>query len=421
MVANGTDEGKNTIIEEMIAKYSEGFDGGMVDRETKASTRAVVLLTGSTGGLGTHLLQILLDLASVRRIYAFNRRGRAPLAERQKAAFLDRGLDAKLLSSDKLVYLEGDTTSQNLGLPLDVWTEVRDMITIVIHNAWMLDFNKTMSSFEPHVKGTRNLIDLARQGANNSGVRFMFTSSVGTGLGWDSNRGPFPEELQLTADAAIGSGYSESKCVSERILAASGLEATSFRIGQITGSSSNGAWATTDWVPAFVKSSIALGNFPSDPFGVVAWLPPEAIAKAIIGVGLSAEEYTSPSSLSYIRGSSAEKPSFAINLVHPRPVAWDVVISSMAGELPLIPFVNWVQQLQVRSVGATVKDIENIPAIKLLGFFKTMSDGAANVEFSTAKAQATSESMRLLKPLSEEDVQRWMNYWREKMFLNCLQ
>ncbi|KAJ7715956.1 acetyl-CoA synthetase-like protein [Mycena metata] len=246
--ANGIkDGGKNTIIEEMITKYSEGLNAGVEDRETnpKASPGTIVLLTGSTGGLGTHLLQILLNLASVRRVYAFNRRGKSPLAERQKAAFLDRGLDAEILSSDKLVYLEGDAASPTLGLPLDVWTEVRDTITLVIHNAWMLDFNKMLSSFEPHVKGTRNLIDLARQGAGVTDSRppgrFMFTSSVGTGLGWDATRGPFLEELQPTADAAIGSGYSESKYVTERILAVSGLDATSFRIGQITGSSSSGA------------------------------------------------------------------------------------------------------------------------------------------------------------------------------------
>lgn len=41
----------------------------------------------------------------------------------------------------------------------------------------------------------------------------------------------------------------------------SGLRATSLRIGQIAGGP-NGSWATTDWVPIIVKSSIALGAFP---------------------------------------------------------------------------------------------------------------------------------------------------------------
>jgi hypothetical protein len=47
------------------------------------------------------------------------------------------------------------------------------------------------------------------------------------------------------------------------MLATSGLNVTSVRIGQITGSRTSGAWATTDWVPNFVKSSIALGALPT--------------------------------------------------------------------------------------------------------------------------------------------------------------
>jgi thioester reductase-like protein len=45
--------------------------------------------------------------------------------------------------------------------------------------------------------------------------------------------------------------------------AKAGLQTTSFRIGQISGGHANGAWATTDWVPIMVKSSIALGCLPA--------------------------------------------------------------------------------------------------------------------------------------------------------------
>jgi nucleoside-diphosphate-sugar epimerase len=67
------------------------------------------------------------------------------------------------------------------------------------------------------VKGTRNLIDLARQSPLKSGVRFLFTSSVASAQGWNSTSGPFPEDLQLEANVALGSGYGESKYVSERV------------------------------------------------------------------------------------------------------------------------------------------------------------------------------------------------------------
>ncbi|KAF7341009.1 Acetyl-CoA synthetase-like protein [Mycena sanguinolenta] len=387
-------------VENMIAKYSEGFEAPLsLNHKRRApSTKEFVLLTGSTGGLGSHILEILLRHPAVERVYAFNRPGRSPVSERQRGAFVDRALDNTLLTSEKLIYLEGDSAKENLGLHLDVWTTLRDTISVIIHNAWNLDFNKTLSSFEPHVKGTRNLINLARQSSTTSGVRFLFTSSIASAQNWDQKRGPFPEELQLDASVAIGNGYGESKYVSERILAASGLEATSFRIGQICGSASNGAWSTTDWVPAIVKSSIALGGFPSDPSGTIAWITPEAVSHTIVDIALT-----------------SETPPFAINLVHPRPVPWDFIMSTLAEtvKLPLIPFGEWVQQLEDLSTTAIAQDIEKIPGIKLLDFFKAAVAGTGNINFSTSKAQTVSESMRLLEPLRAEDAKQWMQYWRD--------
>ncbi|KAJ6457233.1 acetyl-CoA synthetase-like protein [Mycena sanguinolenta] len=389
------------VAVEMIAKYSAGFETPLsLPKHSASSAGRVVLLTGSTGGLGSHILENLLSHPAIERVYAFNRQGRIPVSERQRGAFVDRALDITLLASEKLIYLEGDTAKEDLGLPYEMWTELRDTTTVIIHNAWTLDFNKTLSSFEPHIKGTRNLIDLARQSPIASGVRFLFTSSISSAQNWDPKRGPFPEELQLDASVAIGNGYGESKYVSERILAASGVEATSFRIGQVCGSASNGAWSTTDWVPAMVKSSMTLRHFPSDPSGFIAWISPEAVSRTIVDAALS-----------------SKPPPFAINLVHPRPVLWDFVVSTLANtaQLPLIPFADWVQQLQDRSTRAAAEDIEKIPGVKLLDFFRAAAARAGRtcINFSTSKAQTVSESMRLLQPLRAEDARQWMQYWTE--------
>jgi thioester reductase-like protein len=109
----------------MIAKYSAGFDAtGLHEKSAASSSGTVVLLTGSTGGLGSHVLEILLSLPSVDRVYAFNRKSRVPVSERQREAFVDRALEVTLLTSEKLVYLEGDTSKTDLELPLDVWNTV---------------------------------------------------------------------------------------------------------------------------------------------------------------------------------------------------------------------------------------------------------------------------------------------------------
>ncbi|KAF8974256.1 hypothetical protein BDZ97DRAFT_6416 [Flammula alnicola] len=53
-----------------------------------------------------------------------------------------------------------DANSQrttNLGLADAIYNEVRGSVTTVIHNAWRLDFNLSLSSFEPNVQGMCSL------------------------------------------------------------------------------------------------------------------------------------------------------------------------------------------------------------------------------------------------------------------------
>ncbi|CAK5275142.1 unnamed protein product [Mycena citricolor] len=384
------------VVEQMIARYSVGLNGTL-RAKTRPEGGEVVLLTGSTGGLGSHLLEILLKSPSIRRVYVLNRHSaRATAASRQSAAFLERGLDAKLLDSEKLVFLEGTAAD----LEESAFETLRNEISVIVHNAWSLDFNKSLASFEPHIKGTRNLIDLAL--ASETGVRFLFTSSVATAIGWDPKLGPFPEELQLDPTSALGQGYGEGKYVAERIIAASGLDSTSFRIGQICGSSQTGAWSTTDWVPSLVKSSIALGALPLEPKGQMAWLSPEAVSQAIVDVA--------------VYGGRAPG---AMNLVHPRPVAWDVIMTGIAGDLdlPLITFPEWIERLKKAAVGATAEDFERVPGIKLIEFFQSAEVGTGAVQFATAVSQEYSPTFRDLKPLDLEDAKRWIAYWRGKSFI----
>ncbi len=96
-------------------------------------------------------------------------------------------------------------------------------------------------------------------------------------------------------------------------MAQSGLQFTSFRIGQVSGGLPNGAWATTDWVPIFVKSSLELGALPSAT-GIVSWLPMHAVAQALLDV-------------TFLSTEAGEQR--ALNVVHPRPVSWDSIIEAV--------------------------------------------------------------------------------------------
>jgi thioester reductase-like protein len=138
-------------------------------------------------------------------------------------------------------------------------------VTTIVHNAWRLDFNLGLSAFEPNVRATRRLLDLALASKHARHARVLFTSSVGVTRAWPRDNGPYPEEPLADARWCLGSGYGESKYVSERLLVAAaerGLQTTSFRIGQIAGAAATGAWALTDWVPILLKSGAAIGCLP---------------------------------------------------------------------------------------------------------------------------------------------------------------
>ncbi|KNZ74034.1 Linear gramicidin synthase subunit D [Termitomyces sp. J132] len=419
----GFQDGKNAKveIEAMIEKYSAGLDNSHSDFSVLSTPKnKVILLTGSTGNLGSQILADLLLDSSVERVYALNRASTSSILERHTERFQDKGLDIKLLQSDRLAFVEGDAALSRFGLSDQLYNEIRDSVTVIIHTAWRLDFNLSLSSFEPNVRGTRKLIDFARSGPHPESIRFLFTSSVTSAQSWGQPEVLFPEEVLTDAAVAVGNGYGESKYVSERLLAMSGIQVSSLRIGQISGGLPNGAWATSDWLPILVKSSLALGALPNAT-GLISWLPMHTVSKAILDVAFSSEKFP-----------------VAINLVHPRPIQWSEVIDALKAVLvkdgfPLrvVSFQEWFSLLEKRSKNASDADIQAIPAVKLLEFFRTISKadcaiaeaGRHEVEsgglakFATVKAQHLSETMREVRPIGAEDVRRWVSYWRDVRFL----
>ena len=105
LAANGAPSSLVQEIEEMVARYSENMPWKN-PTSLPPSGGAVVLLTGSTGNIGSHILASLLADPRISRVYAFNRGQES--AHRQAVAFRARGLPADLLFSDKYVPLVGD-------------------------------------------------------------------------------------------------------------------------------------------------------------------------------------------------------------------------------------------------------------------------------------------------------------------------
>ncbi|RDB24956.1 Non-reducing polyketide synthase azaA [Hypsizygus marmoreus] len=405
---------RTDLMDDYIEKYSSGLS--KVPSRPSAKTpedTVTVLLTGSTGHLGTDILAILLADVKVHKVYTLNRRSsEGPTSERHHAKFKSKQLDTELLNSRKFVSLDGDTSLASLGLDTSSYEEIRGSVTVIIHNAWPIKLSRSLSFFEPNLRGLRNLIDMALASPRAPNIRFLFSSTYFAAQSWNSNDGPVPEDTLTDPRVGVGLGYGESKYVAEQILSRSGLESSSLRLCQLCGRSTDGGWSPFEWVPIMVKASFEMGAFPIIA-GFIPWIPLDIAAKCTVDIVLS---------------DSLLPP--ALNISHPRPSKWDIL--EKAVPVPKVTFSQWVSMLESRAAQASPDELQRSPAFKLLsGFQKLAVDNNAVIAagrqdidqypgplLSTEKAQAVSQTLRELQRLSPREGRRWVEYWMTAGFID---
>lgn len=117
------------ILNDLLSKYTQEFPAhspGPTPSSTPSASEDVVLLTGSTGNLGSALLEYMVARPCFVRIYAFNRKDRhgRDIKQRQSEALIERGFDSSIVNSPKIIFVEGDTARPDLGIEKDLYEEV---------------------------------------------------------------------------------------------------------------------------------------------------------------------------------------------------------------------------------------------------------------------------------------------------------
>lgn len=124
-----------TTMKTMLEELTQNFPAHVASKP--APTSETILVTGTTGILGSYILNQLISTLSVTRIYALNRpdrEGKMTVRQRQARAFEEHGIDPAVLDSRKLVLLEGDTSLPGLGVPREACEEIVNSATTIIHN-----------------------------------------------------------------------------------------------------------------------------------------------------------------------------------------------------------------------------------------------------------------------------------------------
>ncbi|KAK2030283.1 thioester reductase domain-containing protein [Colletotrichum zoysiae] len=405
---NGQKNGDGTnhdiqAMEAQLAKYTSDLPpknpGG---KPAPADRGQTVLVTGTTGALGSYLLDSMESNPAVARIVCLNRGEDG--AARQAKMSADRGLAT---SWAKAEFLSADLSKSDLGLGPAAYERLLREADRVVHNAWPVNFNISVETFEPHVRGVRHWVDFSARAAKN--VPIIFVSTIGTVDGW---RGPGPvPEKRLTDLSLPTTGYGRSKLVSSLILdeavRRSGVPAAVVRVGQVAGPASrDGVWNRQEWLPSIVASSKHLGVLPGDfgPMTTVDWTPVEGIANLILEVA----------------GVAAPVPLEAINGyfhgVNPRTVPWEELVGAVRSYYgdsirEVVPFAEWVRILE-ESAGST-DDIGKNPGVKLLDFYKGLASagGHAAAEFSMERTTKTSRTMREMRAVTPELMYNWCRQW----------
>ena len=276
-MTNGTEHSRTEIMKKAVEKHCDAIAAMNIEIPYSGSQKPtdvdgkIVVLTGSTGNLGSSLVYNLAQDPEVALIYCLNRPSTAPTGqhERQEVAFHKAGIRLPTHLWSKLKPLEAKPQQPNFDLDSETYAQLKQA-SYIIHNAWPMDFNRACVSFEAQFLYLDSIIQLALRSTSPTPPKVLFTSSIASVAQYPSKTGQsqVPEIPMDDPDVTAPFGYPEAKWVCEQILLQSAkahnarFEPIVVRVGQLTGSTIAGNWSATEHLPSMFKSSQTLGVLP---------------------------------------------------------------------------------------------------------------------------------------------------------------
>lgn len=260
----------------LIGEFADMFSiKRAVGTPSKPEQGSVILLTGGTGSLGSHVLAHLASLPGVTRVICLNRHNsNADAFARQLEAIQSKCIAIGEEAWSKIEVLQSNAALPFLGLTEAEYAHVRGRVTHIFHNAWPMDFNMKLPSFKLQFQILQNLLNLAREAHLVHPLirpRLLFVSSISVVGRYPLVRGEqiVPEISVIDGEKCTNQiGYAQAKLVCEKMLEkakqefADELEVAYVRVGQMSGSKKNGYWNIDEHLPAMFKSSQAVGSLP---------------------------------------------------------------------------------------------------------------------------------------------------------------
>ncbi|KAI1500483.1 hypothetical protein F5X99DRAFT_236607 [Biscogniauxia marginata] len=415
---HSNDESELTKMERLTAEYGKFETRKQGDRPSPE--KDVVVLTGATGALGAHLLNQLLDDPKVEKIVCLVR-GDDALGRISESMNL-RGLSLAGRDKTRTKKLTALTTDNlgapNLGLAPETYSILRDSVTLIIHAAWPVNFNISLTSFTPQIAGLRNLLDLAFGVPFENPARVLFASSISTAFQMPTPAS-VPEAPLESLEYAASTGYARSKLVGERICAAaaaaSGGAIGVLRVGQISADSVNGIWNDKEHVPLLIRSATDIKALPRlyGYEGRCEWMPVDTVAAAFLQLAEKLAEKLAAAATAKAGGVAA-----FYNIVPPHAFSWNgeflPALRAAGLDFEEVEFADWLARLRARAAELGPAAEAKLPAFKLADYYEgayggPVGDGSgSDLKFEVGKSCSDSAALRSCPQLSEVNIVRKM-------------
>ena len=394
--------------------------------------REIVILTGSTGTLGSYILNALLRNPSVGHIYCLNRSKEGCSHQVRRTRLF--GVEHPSIC-EKVSFWTVDLNKTAFNLTDAQYRELFEKATLVIHNAWTVNFNLPLPSFKPQLDGVVNLLAFAH--LSQQIRRFFYVSSISSVISVRSRSGKIAERPVRGDFAPAPNGYAESKYIAEQIIdyagqkVSPGMSLAFARVGQVAGAANHsGMWNKHEWFPSMIISSVQIGALPDwlgFMFDSIDWIPVDLLAEIIIELALAKKQASSTPATSHTNN---------IDVYHPlnsHMTSWTVLKGILLDELsPLtkksmevVPLREWIAAVRKQAESATNNNEDNTdtfhleamlrsnPAVKLIDFYEhllaSQYGSVSQLDFTTTLG--LSKAMQDLEPLKRAWVRKWIQEW----------
>lgn len=398
--------------------------------------------------MGVHILHHLLQNDTISKIYCLIRasddaQALTRIHDTLHKHRLLKGETSHLhqLLAQKLSAFSCDfnNVEENLSLQPETLHLFRSTITHIIHNAWSVNFNQSLRSFDRGcISSTHFLLNLAatsptrllprnkkHQQQQKQKPSLTFISSIATALAAPTS---VAEDLVPWSYVEERMGYAQSKWVAEQLLAKAAAQAEIpvriARLGQVCGDSVEGLWNPAEAIPTIVRTAVTQGVLPGDEEEELQWLPADVAGEAIVDVAVYEDEDEKEES----------RLVQVFNLVNSTfPLFWKkdfLPFLRRAGlSFEIISGKDWVKKLEKYS--SSTSTMQDEPAVKLFDFFKHKYDTSTTTNsrgkeeeqknhprFETARAKKISSAMAKKNCVIDEVlVAKFVRYWREECWI----